>query len=205
MLVLNIKLFLKHGRSRIVYLIHWISVLTIIFLTSRMLQLVSFELVFFDGYGAIERGLILVIGTLLIYTIALYIKESSFHLPPDLHRAFIEVEELIMIYDFKEDLVLVNHEGLCSRYFKGEVPRLSSFIYQLDHTPEWRIYDQDDCINLWFVVTPMILNLEAIGTIVVLYDITEEKKLFEAIEISLLGTRCLLKRSLKQKKKEIVL
>lgn len=181
MLVLNIRLFIRHGRSTIVYLIHTLSILSVLFASTQLIIKVSFDFVFFTYYRQVQLILLLMILFVLIYTLAVYIKNRPFHIPPDFHEAFNELDELILVYDYKGDLTLFNHKNLLDKYFGGKAPSFSGLEQHVKVSPEWTTAEMPVLSHLWILMTPILINLEYLGSAFIFYDITEEKMLYETL------------------------
>lgn len=181
LLLLNIRLFIRHGRSTIVYLIHTVSVISVLIVSAQLMIKVSFNLVFFKHYEQVQLIFIMLLVILLFYTLLVYLKKRPFHLPPDFHEAFKALDELILVYDFKGTFALNNHDCLLDKYFGGQPPVFSTLEQHVKETPEWTTSEKSERFHLWILETPIIKNLEYLGSAFILYDITEEKNLYESL------------------------
>lgn len=143
---------------------------------------VSFDMNFFAYYKLLGNIFLAIIVSLLLGFIYTYFKTKSFHLPPDLHEVFNQLENLILVYDSKGNLYLNNQPSLTKLYFGLAIPTLEWLQGNGKNAFELVLDESNQIYTLWTVITPIFSNLELIGTAVVLYDISVEKELFRQIE-----------------------
>ncbi|GAB6106753.1 hypothetical protein [Fusibacter bizertensis] len=182
LLLLNLRLFLRRGRNPVTYIVHLLSIFAVLFLSTVLMRHVSFDLIFFKHYALLGNVFLAILLILLLCFIYVYYRTKSFHLPPDLHEAFNQLEDLILVYDISGKLYLNNHPSLCQLYFKGDIPSLSELEQNGKSPYEWIIDGSESTYTLWTVITPIFSNLECVGTAVVFYDVSYEKALFKEIE-----------------------
>jgi hypothetical protein len=137
---------------------------------------------FFPHYKLLGDLFLAMIIALLLGFIYVYFQTKAFHLPPDLHEVFTQLEDLILVYDYSGKLHLNNHPDLCNRYFINLVPTLDELRHNGKNPYEWELEGKDKTYTLWTVITPIFSNLEPIGTAVVFYDVSVEKALYQEIE-----------------------
>ena len=182
LLILNLRLFIRRGRTPVTYIVHALSIFTVLFLSTILMRHVSFDMTFFPHYKLLGDLFLAMIIALLLGFIYVYFQTKAFHLPPDLHEVFTQLEDLILVYDYSGKLHLNNHPDLCNRYFINVVPTLDELRHNGKNPYEWELEGKDKTYTLWTVITPIFSNLEPIGTAVVFYDVSVEKALYQEIE-----------------------
>lgn len=182
LLILNLRLFIRRGRTPVTYIVHALSIFTVLFLSTILMRHVSFDMTFFPHYKLLGDLFLAMIIALLLGFIYVYFQTKAFHLPPDLHEVFTQLEDLILVYDYSGKLHLNNHPDLCNRYFINVVPSLDELRQNGKNPYEWELEGKDKTYTLWTVITPIFSNLEPIGTAVVFYDVSVEKALYQEIE-----------------------
>ena len=182
LLILNLRLFIRRGRTPVTYIVHALSIFTVLFLSTILMRHVSFDMTFFPHYKLLGDLFLAMIIALLLGFIYVYFQTKAFHLPPDLHEVFTQLEDLILVYDYSGKLHLNNHPDLCNRYFLNVVPTLDELRHNGKNPYEWELEGKDKTYTLWTVITPIFSNLEPIGTAVVFYDVSVEKALYQEIE-----------------------
>lgn len=182
LLILNLRLFIRRGRTPVTFIVHALSIFTVLFLSTILMRHVSFDMTFFPHYKLLGDLFLAMIIALLLGFIYVYFQTKAFHLPPDLHEVFTQLEDLILVYDYSGKLHLNNHPDLCNRYFINVVPSLDELRQNGKNPYEWELEGKDKTYTLWTVITPIFSNLEPIGTAVVFYDVSVEKALYQEIE-----------------------
>ncbi|WP_281094582.1 OmpH family outer membrane protein [Fusibacter bizertensis] len=182
LLILNLRLFIRRGRTPVTFIVHALSIFTVLFLSTILMRHVSFDMTFFPHYKLLGDLFLAMIIALLLGFIYVYFQTKAFHLPPDLHEVFTQLEDLILVYDYSGKLHLNNHPDLCNRYFINLVPTLDELRHNGKNPYEWELEGKDKTYTLWTVITPIFSNLEPIGTAVVFYDVSVEKALYQEIE-----------------------
>lgn len=182
LLILNLRLFIRRGRTPVTYIVHALSIFTVLFLSTLLMRHVSFDMTFFPHYKLLGDLFLAMIIALLLGFIYVYFQTKAFHLPPDLHEVFTQLEDLILVYDYSGKLHLNNHPDLCKHYFINLVPTLDELRHNGKNPYEWELEGKDKTYTLWTVITPIFSNLEPIGTAVVFYDVSVEKALYQEIE-----------------------
>ena len=182
LLILNLRLFIPRGRTPITYIVHALSIFTVLFLSTVLMRRVSFDMNFFAYYRLLGELFLAIIVSLLLGFIYTYFKTKPFHLPPDLHEVFNQLEDLLLVYDAQGKLYLNNQPSLSKRYFGQVIPTLEQLQGYGKNPFEMVLDESNQIYTLWTVITPIFSNLERIGTAVVLYDISVEKELFRQIE-----------------------
>lgn len=182
LLILNLRLFIRRGRTPITYIVHALSIFTVLFLSTVLMRRVSFGMNFFAYYKPLGELFLAIIVALLLGFIYTYFKTKPFHLPPDLHEVFNQLEDLILVYDSQGKLYLNNQPSLSKRYFGQVIPSLKWLQGYGKNAFEMVLDESNQIYTLWTVISPIFSNLELIGTAVVLYDISVEKELFIQIE-----------------------
>ncbi len=196
--VFNVYHFVRNTNFSKHYFLHICSGMTVVglfcLLLDAAIMMFDYDIIFFwIGIGFIIAALLSFACYLTYSKLRNLITFTALFYPPDLHAVFDEMEDLIMIFDYKGNLLQINNLEHYDSIFRIEINSLSQLNENLKansnnseddilanptsvNRAQIAIELRDSNKNYLLTVAPIIIEYEYMGCYVILHNITDIKQ-----------------------------
>lgn len=182
LLLLSIYLHVRLRRTVALVFLQFSCLSMIATLTSLFLYRTSFNLphgsgALFASYLSLGISLTSLAAFILATSISKYLNQTPLILPPDISSFLVQIEDLIIIYNSAEKIIGINHHDKFDSIFS-------------DHKADYSFCSNDKFFssnNKHYMLKAAAVKdrlRSNLGTVVIIHDVTEAKKLADQINIS---------------------